>query len=827
MDWRIRSSALVVASLLLAGFATPTADMSARATETVIEEAHPDRVLVRVGEGTAAGVLPADAIHLFGGWYESPTLSGETATDAMQRLRSEPYVEIVELDRRVRLEPMAGDGIGDIGIESVTPNDPGYGLQWHLPAIEAPDAWETTSGAGVVVAVVDTGISMGGEDLDCRPLAGEFNAITNVAAPGSATDDVRHGTHVAGTIGQCTDNGRGVAGVAGETSLLAIKVLDEDGGWDSDVAQGIDWARTNGADVINLSLSGSCAPPSAIITEAVDDAVAADIVVVASTGNDADETGYSGEIGSPACHPDVIAVGATDLNDNVSYYSNWGTSIDVTAPGGDNRYDLNSDGYADGVLQETFDSADPSHWLYVFLQGTSMAAPHVSGTAALLLAANPSASADQVKAALEMTATDRGSPGWDAYYGHGLIDAEEALDAILDSSAPSWPSGAGVDVAAGDTYADLSWDAATDNFAVTQYKVWLDGSPVTTSTTTSVRLTGLAADTTYSVAVQAGDLMNNWSSVGSATTFETDPLTVDLEAPTWAGGTTLDAEIISDQWVWLEWEAASDNIGVTGYRIIQDGVVALTTPDTYVTVENLTEGTSYVFGVEAGDAYGNWSTTGPVTTVTTEDWTLPSWASNASLEAEDVFEDAATLRWTAAADPSGIAEYRIWIDFRYYSTSGARSLTVTGLQPSTEYLAWVEAEDPNGNWSMGPDLLFTTATDFADTNGSIFATDIAWLAGSGITKGCNPPHNTMYCPDSFVTRAQMAAFMVRAFGYSDDGGGDLFSDDDGSVFEGDIDRLAAAGVTRGCNPPLNTRFCPNDRVSRGQMAAFLHRALGG
>ena len=116
---------------------------------------------------------------------------------------------------------------------------------------------------------------------------------------------------------------------------------------------------------------------------------------------------------------------------------------------------------------------------------------------------------------------------------------------------------------------------------------------------------------------------------------------------------------------------------------------------------------------------------------------------------------------------------------------------------------------------------------FDDDDDSIFEADIDRLASAGITKGCNPPQNTEFCPDDRVTRGQMAAFLVRAMGYTADGGGDLFDDDDGSVFERDIDRLAAAGVTKGCNPPDNTRYCPDDPVTRGQMAAFLHRALGG
>jgi len=114
---------------------------------------------------------------------------------------------------------------------------------------------------------------------------------------------------------------------------------------------------------------------------------------------------------------------------------------------------------------------------------------------------------------------------------------------------------------------------------------------------------------------------------------------------------------------------------------------------------------------------------------------------------------------------------------------------------------------------------------FVDDDESIFEADIERLAAAEITKGCNPPVNDRYCPDGVVTRGQMAAFLVRAFGYADNGGNDLFIDDDGSIFEQDINRLGAAGVTQGCNPPTNDRYCPSSPVLRDQMASFLSRAL--
>ena len=117
---------------------------------------------------------------------------------------------------------------------------------------------------------------------------------------------------------------------------------------------------------------------------------------------------------------------------------------------------------------------------------------------------------------------------------------------------------------------------------------------------------------------------------------------------------------------------------------------------------------------------------------------------------------------------------------------------------------------------------------FVDTVGTTFEKDIDRLAAAGITKGCNPPDNDRFCPDDKVRREVMAAFLVRALNLTDNGGGDLFIDDDGSIFENDIDKLGTAGVTKGCNPSEgNTKFCPDTQVTRGQMAAFLRRALGG
>jgi hypothetical protein len=175
---------------------------------------------------------------------------------------------------------------------------------------------------------------------------------------------------------------------------------------------------------------------------------------------------------------------------------------------------------------------------------------------------------------------------------------------------------------------------------------------------------------------------------------------------------------------------------------------------------------------------------------------------------------------------SGVSDSGLYLYQPAISSDGrfAAFLTFTGFDPDDGGGIDVYLVDREGTTGPAPGGACTHA--FSDVDGSnIFEDDICWLADQGITRGCNPPSNTEFCPKDPVTRGQMAAFLVRAFGFTDNGEGDLFTDDNASTFEADIDRLGTAGVTRGCNPPANTQFCPNDPVTRGQMAAFLVRAF--
>jgi len=237
-------------------------------------------------------------------------------------------------------------------------------------------------------------------------------------------DDDSHGTHVAGTIAQSTNNSLGVAGIAFNTSIMPVKVLGPAGGTNQQVADGIYYAADNGADIINMSLGGPS--PSQTLEDAVAYAYNNGVTVIAACGNS--NTSFCDY---PAAYDDyVIAVGATQYDESRAPYSNYGSSLDLVAPGGNIGLDQNGDGFVDGVLQNTFGNT-LQDWNYYFFQGTSMATPHVSVVAALLLSQNSSRTPDDIKNILQSTVEDKGATGWDQYYGYRLLDAYAALSSSV------------------------------------------------------------------------------------------------------------------------------------------------------------------------------------------------------------------------------------------------------------------------------------------------------------------------------------------------------------------------------------------------------------
>ena len=318
------------------------------------------------------------------------------------------------------------------------PNDPYFSFQWHLyntqyGGINIVDAWNISTGSNVIVAVIDTGVAY--ENYCDSPakcyykapdLAGTqfVQGYDFINLDNHSNDDNSHGTHVAGTVAQSTNNNLGVAGVAFNAKIMPVKVLDGFGsGSYTEVADGIMFAADHGAKVISMSLGGPS--PSITLENALAYAYNKGVTIVAAAGND----GTGGPASYPAAYDNyVIAVAASRYDEARSSYSTTGSYVDITAPGGDLSVDQNGDGYADGVLQQTFNpnTKNTNDFAYWFFQGTSMATPHVSGVAALLIA-NGNTNQTKIREAIEKTAEDKGALGWDSEYGWGIVDAKAAL----------------------------------------------------------------------------------------------------------------------------------------------------------------------------------------------------------------------------------------------------------------------------------------------------------------------------------------------------------------------------------------------------------------
>lgn len=322
---------------------------------------------------------------------------------------------------------------GDMNLTATAhaaPSDPLYGRQWNFDLVQAESAWDQSRGQGVVVAVLDSGLDAEGEDgvnlCSITPL--DVVDGDNDVSDGMPSS---HGTHVAGTIAQTTTfssgllgaQGQGVAGLAPEACVLPVRVLDtNNAGSLADIAEGIYYAVDSGADVINMSL-GTDARSGVTSNRVTDKAIryAADrgVTLVASSGNNS----YGGNVGYPAINNHVIAVGAINAVEQRSTYSNYGTGIELMAPGGQAGRDDDADGHPDGVLQETH--REGHGYGYYYYTGTSMAAPHVSAAAALLIANG--ASAADVRSLLRSTAKDIDIAGVDNRTGYGLIQVSDAL----------------------------------------------------------------------------------------------------------------------------------------------------------------------------------------------------------------------------------------------------------------------------------------------------------------------------------------------------------------------------------------------------------------
>ncbi|MBA2947702.1 S8 family peptidase [Streptomyces himalayensis] len=373
-------------------------------------------------------------------------LSKAEVADVIAEYQEDPQVAYVVPDRLNR--PLAD------------PNDTEYSKQWDLfeatAGMRVPGAWSTATGSGVTVAVIDTGyvthsdlaanvvaghdfisdtaVSVDGNGRDSNPAdPGDWYATDECGTGTGSSDSSWHGTHVAGTIAAVTNNSKGVAGIAYNAKISPLRVLGKCGGYDSDIIDAITWAsggtvsgvpaNSNVAKVINMSLGGSGSCTSAT-QSAINAAVNRGTTVVVAAGNsNANAANYS-----PASCNNVISVAATNRSGSKASYSNYGSVVDIAAPGGQT-----STGTANGILSTLNSGAQgPSTESYEYYQGTSMAAPHIAGLAALMKSASSSLTPAQIESAIKTNA--RALPGTcSGGCGAGLADATKTVQAVSGS----------------------------------------------------------------------------------------------------------------------------------------------------------------------------------------------------------------------------------------------------------------------------------------------------------------------------------------------------------------------------------------------------------
>lgn len=420
---------------------------------------------------------------------------GRFSEDALRGLRLRPDIAYVE-----------PDGLMHAVTIDVTDSTSEYYLPWGVDRVDAEKVHAAATGTGVHVAVIDTGI-----DDDHPDLVANLGEGWNFVLDSPAWDDNNgHGTHCAGTVGAVL-NGVGVAGVAPTVTLHAAKVLNSSGsGTWSNIAKGINWVASKGYRIGSLSLGGESY--SRTLDDACRNAYNSGVLLVAAAGNNGknlDQTPFY-----PASFPTVVAVSATNKSDVLATWSNYGTDIEFAAPG--------------VAIWSTYppslDTNDGTQDGYKRMAGTSMACPHVSGAAALVWALAPSMTNAQVRDHLAATAEDLGAAGRDSKYGYGLVDAERAVRAVGDVTAPTVPTGLS-SPAKTDTTVDLQWNASSDDVGVHSYNVFVDGTKKAESATTATTVTGLSHLTQYEFRVSAVDAAGNES-------LRSDPLLVTTAGKT-------------------------------------------------------------------------------------------------------------------------------------------------------------------------------------------------------------------------------------------------------------------------------------------------------
>lgn len=370
-----------------------------------------------------------------------------------------------------------------------TPNDPYYSLQWHLPAIQAPAAWNYTTGsASVKVAMIDSGVDGTHPDLVANLIPG-YNFVSNNTI---TSDTMGHGTTTAGTLGAVGNNGNGIAGVDWQSAIMPLVVVDQTGYASySNIASAITYAAQNGVRIVNISIGGTTS--SSALQSAVNYAWSMGTVVFASAGNGGSNAPYY-----PAGCQYVVAVGATDSTNTWQSWSNYGTFLSVVAPGVNIYTTTEGGGYG-------------------YEAGTSYSSPIAAGVGALMLSYAPSLSASALVSTLESTATDLGTPGYDIYYGWGLVNAAGAVSAAAaNQAAPPTVTLSSPTNSATVTGTVSVQGNASSTVGLASIQWFLDGTLAGSATSSPFSFSWnstSASNATHTVTTKATDKMNN---VGTA-----------------------------------------------------------------------------------------------------------------------------------------------------------------------------------------------------------------------------------------------------------------------------------------------------------------------
>jgi type VII secretion-associated serine protease mycosin len=638
---------------------------------------------------------------------------GRPVEEVLAELRNDPAVDYAEPNYVLSLaeEP---------GVTAVSVNDPKTGPQYSLDRMRVRDAWAFTTGASGIVAVLDTGVEFGHQDLAGRVLPGH-DFVNN---DDDAADDNGHGTWVAGIIAANANDGIGIAGVSWRDRILPVKIMNANGTGDtSDLTSGIVWAADHGATVINMSVGGF--PYSQFVHDAIRYAWSRDVVLVGAAGNNATDGQFF-----PASYPEVISVSATQTDDEFTFWSNYGPDVDVSAPGA-------------SVLTTNCQACKPveqdisGDHRYTYISGTSFAAPNVAGVVALIRARYPAQSNAWVVDRLTSTVDDLGYAGWDRRYGHGRVNALRAVG----GSSPAIALGGGD---------NLEYDNTLDTATVVQIGTTLrpniypagdvdviavDVPRAGRLDVTVVPVIDSRAWPWHRSALTVDVVLNMYHANGThiATVDNANPAATDRGSVQMGGPGRILLRVHNytpngNRAAYAISTAYVDNVGFT-----DTGASLFESEIDWLASAGITQGCSDTLFC-------------PTSVVTREQMaSFLARAMDLPATAGDFFVDDATSGHQA--------------DINRVAAAGVTQGCATWYFCPT---STVNREQMASFLVRALHLQPTTADFFTDDEGSIHEADINALAAAGVTSGCTA---TSYCPSGSVTREQMAAFLYRAFSH--------------------------------------------------------------